>query len=74
MLDAEVLAPEAAAAADAPDAGVDDTDLLLRLAEILAGRRQGDLSIDEAEAHAPRTAYAPVDMANVLLPLALRRT
>lgn len=67
MSDAVALQP-------APDAGVDDTDLLRRLAAILAGRREGDLALDEAEALAPRTAYAPEDMANVLLPLALRRT
>ncbi|WP_342163953.1 hypothetical protein [Methylobacterium sp. SD21] len=65
---------DAAALLPAPDAGADDSDILLRLAEILAGRREGDLSLDEAEALAPRTAYAPEDMADRLLPLALRRT
>ncbi|MGU3476901.1 hypothetical protein [Methylobacterium sp. D48H] len=65
---------DAAALQPAPDAGADD-DLLLRLADILSGRRDGGrLSLDEAEALAPRTTYEPVDMANVLLPLAMRRT
>lgn len=65
---------DAAALQPAPDAGADD-DLLLRLADILSGRREGGrLSLDEAEALAPRTAYEPGDMANRLLPLALRRT
>lgn len=64
---------EAAALQPAPDAGVDDTDLLRRLADILAGRREGGLSLDEAEALAPRTTYEGEDMANHLLPLAMRR-
>lgn len=72
--DAEILAAETAAPADTPDAGVDDTDLLRRLAEILAGRREGGLSLDEAEALAPRTVYEGEDMARHLLPLAMRRT
>lgn len=64
---------EAAALQPAPDASVDDTDFLRRLADILAGRREG-LSLDEAEALAPRTTYVGEDMARHLLPLAMRRT